>query len=75
MPRRYRPREVARILTSLGYELDHHTGSHANYRKLGYPTIVVPEHRRELPPGTFASIRRQMVLTNAEFDRIAEEVL
>ena len=75
MPRRYRPREVRRILVSLGWELDHYTGSHANFQRPGHPTVIVPEHRGEVRPSTFSSILRQMGISRAEFDRIADEVL
>ena len=75
MPRRYRPREVMRILTSQGWEFDHYTGSHANFRKRGYSSVTVPDHRREVTKSTLSSILRQMGVTRAEFDRIADEVL
>ena len=75
MPKRYRPREVMRILNSLGYELHHYSGSHANFRRRGHPTVVVPEHRGEVRPTTLSSILRQMGMSKAEFDEIADEVL
>ncbi len=64
-----------RILNTLGYELHHYSGSHANFRKYGHPTVVVPEHRGEVRPTTFSSILRQMGISRAEFDEIADEVL
>ena len=56
-----------RILVSQGWEFDHYTGSHANYRRPGYPTVIVPYMRGVFRPGTVANIRRQMQLTSEEF--------
>ena len=75
MPRRYGFSDIVSILRSLGWEFHHYTGSHANYRKPGYPTVVVPHKRGMLGPGTVANIRRQMMLTSREFEQIADEVL
>jgi predicted RNA binding protein YcfA (HicA-like mRNA interferase family) len=75
MPRRYRPREVARVARHLGWEFSHYHGDHAIFRKAGSPSLSVPENRQELARGTLSSIIRAMDLTRREFDRIAEEVL
>ena len=75
MPKRYRPGEVTRILNHLGWEFDHQTGSHAIYQRPGHGTVSVPRHRGEVRPGTLGNILRQMGMTRAEFDRIADEVL
>ena len=64
-----------RILTSQGWEFDHYTGSHANFQKPGHSAVIVPEHRGEVRKSTLSSILRQMGITRAEFDRIADEVL
>jgi len=75
MPRRYRPREVQRIASHLGWEFSHYRGDHAIFRKPGAPSLSIPENRRELALGTLASIIRGMGLTRREFDKIADEVL
>ncbi len=75
MPRRYRPQEVERILTHLGWEFHHYRGDHTIYRRHGFPSIPVPEGRREMARGTLGSIIRVAGLTRREFDTIAEEVL
>jgi predicted RNA binding protein YcfA (HicA-like mRNA interferase family) len=75
MPRRYRPREVARIAEHLGWELSHYRGDHAIFKKPGYSHISIPQYRRELAPGTLSGIIKLMGLTRREFDRMAEEVL
>ena len=63
------------FLNSLGWEIDHQAGSHANFQRPGHPTVIVPENRGEIRPSTFSSILRQMGITRAEFDQIADEVL
>lgn len=75
MPRRYTPHEVERIVVHLGWEFSHYHGSHAIFKKPGYSHLSVPEHRRELAPGTLAGIIKLIGLTKREFDEIAEEVL
>ena len=59
----------------LGWEFGHQTGSHFIYKRPGHQTVVVPNHRGMVRPGTLGSIIRQMGLNRAEFDRIANEVL
>ena len=61
-----------RILTGQGWEFDHYTGSHASFQKQGYSPVIVPEHRGEVRQSTLSSILRQMGMTRAEFDRIAD---
>ena len=75
MPRRYLPQEVQRIAAHIGWEFSHYRGDHAIFRKLGAPSLSIPENRRELARGTLSSIIRGMGLTRSEFDKIAEEVL
>jgi predicted RNA binding protein YcfA (HicA-like mRNA interferase family) len=75
MPRRYRPREVERIATHLGWEFSYYHGDHVIFRKTSSLSLSIPENRQELAKGTLGSIIRAMGLTTREFDRIAEEVL
>ena len=76
MPRRYRHREVIRVLQRLGWEYVGQEGSHV---KLALPdgqkTVSVPERRGELKVGTLGSILRQAGMTSREFHRWAEEIL
>ena len=77
MPKRYRPREVIRVLESLGWQqVRRQRGSHVNLRMSGNPNVVtVPTSDREVNIGTFSNIKRRAGISNAEFDRIADEVL
>jgi predicted RNA binding protein YcfA (HicA-like mRNA interferase family) len=76
MPRRYRPREVIRVLDEMGWRATRQTGSHVIMTMGGRPGLVtVPQSRRELDRGTLGNILRQARMTRREFDQIAEEVL
>jgi len=61
-------REAAKALGTIGYELDHHTGSHMILRQAGYPhrRLTVPDHK-ELAKGTLRAIIRDAGLTVGEF--------
>jgi len=60
--------EVVKILSHLGYELDHQTGSHLILRCKEPPfrRITVPNHR-EIARGTLRAIIRQAGLGLDEF--------
>jgi predicted RNA binding protein YcfA (HicA-like mRNA interferase family) len=76
MPRRYRPREVIRVLERLGWVRVRQRGSHV---RLALPDgtfpVTVPVSDREVDAGTFRRILRQAHLTPMEFHRGAEEIL
>ena len=76
MPRRYRPREVIRVLQSFGFVRVRQRGSHVTLRMPDgrYPTAVSVS-RREVPPGTLSEIMRQAGLTSIEFHARALEIL
>lgn len=76
MPRRYSPREVIRVLESMGWRFSRQRGSHAIFNKEGVPlNISVPTSRRLVQAGTLGNIKRRSGVNTAEFDRIADEVL
>ena len=76
MPRRYSPREVIRVLESMGWRFSRRRGSHAIFNKEGIPfNISVPMSRRLIQAGTLGSIKRRAGVNTAEFDRVADEVL
>jgi predicted RNA binding protein YcfA (HicA-like mRNA interferase family) len=60
-----RPSEVIRALERLGWEQLRQTGSHVILGR-GGARIPVPNHRRDLKTGTFASIARRAGLTAQE---------
>ena len=61
-------RELLKVLSKIGYLVDHQTGSHMILRNENYPhrRITVPNHK-EIARGTLRSIIRQSGLTLDEF--------
>lgn len=63
-----RPSEIIGALERLGFTAKRQTGSHVILTREGLRRpIVVPMHRRALPPGTVKDIIRQAGLTAEEF--------
>lgn len=63
-----KPREVIAALRRAGFAVDHHTGSHAVMYKPGHPNPVsVPEHSRDMKPGTLHRIIKDAGLSVDEF--------
>ena len=60
--------EVVKILSKIGYEIDHQTGSHLILRHKEEPhrRLTVPNHK-EMAKGTLRAIIRQSGLTREEF--------
>ncbi len=76
MPRRYRPREVIRVLERLGWRAVRQRGSHVRLELPdGRNPVTVPTSRREIDPKTLGSILRQSGLSVREFVNAAEDVL
>ena len=61
-------KELCRILQSIGYHIDHQTGSHIILRNEDppYRRLTVPNHK-EIAKGNLRSIIRQAGLTLEEF--------
>lgn len=60
MPGEHEARRVVARLESEGWELRKGgKGSHRVYRKDGYPVVVVPMSKKELPIGTYRDIARK----------------
>ena len=76
MPRRYRPREVIRVLLRLGWERLWQRGSHVRLAKPdgSYPASV-PVSDPILDPGTFNSIARQCGMSGPQLRELMEEYL
>jgi len=60
--------KVVKILTRVGYSVDHQTGSHIILRQNKYPhrRLTIPRHR-EISKGTLRAIIRQAGLSREEF--------
>jgi predicted RNA binding protein YcfA (HicA-like mRNA interferase family) len=65
---------LCKILTRLGYEADHQTGSHLilRNRNTPYRRLTVPNHK-EIAKGTLRSIIRESGLTVEEFQKLVDE--
>lgn len=64
------PKQLLKKLQSLGFEIDHSTGSHfILYHPISKKRVVVAFHTKELPRGTVASILREAGLTWQDLDK------
>ena len=61
-----KPKNVLRVLERSGFDVHHVTGSHYILKK-NKLRVTVPYHRKDLKPGTLASIIAQAGLTVEEF--------
>ena len=66
--------ELVKLLSKLGYQLDHQTGSHMILRQVNEPyrRVTVPNHR-EVARGTLSAIIKQVGLSIDEFLRLYYE--
>jgi predicted RNA binding protein YcfA (HicA-like mRNA interferase family) len=62
-----KPRRVIQFLEKNGFILDHTSGSHfIFYNPVSRRRAVVPQHNRDLPKGTLASLLREAGFTREE---------
>ncbi len=61
-------KEVIKVLSKIGYEVDHQTGSHFILRQREYPyrRLTVPNHK-EIAKGTLRGIIKQSGLSVENF--------
>lgn len=64
-------KDVCRLLSKVGYEIDHQTGSHIILRNKNFPhrRITVPNHKT-IAKGTLRAIIREVGLTVDEFKKL-----
>ncbi|MEP0862358.1 MAG: type II toxin-antitoxin system HicA family toxin [Ignavibacterium sp.] len=64
-------KDVCRLLSKVGYEIDHQTGSHIILRNKNFPhrRITVPNHKT-IAKGTLRAIIREVGLTVNEFKKL-----
>ena len=62
----YSSRAIVNILLRHGFIFISQKGSHKKFRK-GERTVIVPDLKKEIPLGTFASILRQSGLSKEDF--------
>ena len=64
-------KKLIKALKSLGFEIDHSTGSHfIFYNSKTKKRAVVPYRKKDLPKGTIMSIIREAGISKKEFENI-----
>ena len=64
-------KKLIQILKTLGFEIDHSTGSHfIFYNSETRKRAVVPYHTRDLPKGTIMSILKEAGISRKEFENL-----
>jgi predicted RNA binding protein YcfA (HicA-like mRNA interferase family) len=66
MPEVLSSQEIIRVLNKHGFILVSQKGSHKKFKK-NSRIVIVPDPKREIPKGTFASILRQSGLNKEDF--------
>ena len=66
MPDMLSSQEIIRVLKQHGFSLVSQKGSHKKFKKNGR-IVIVPDPKKEIPKGTFASILRQSGLNKEDF--------
>ncbi len=70
MPKRYSSREIIGVIEKLGFSSVRQKGSHIIFRKKSGEVVVIVANKKELPPGTFSKILRDVHLTLEEFQSL-----
>lgn len=67
-------KKLLKILKSLGFNIDHATGSHfILYHSKTKRRAVVPCHTKDLPKGTIVSILKEAGITREEFESLLKQ--
>ena len=66
MPDMLSSQEIIRVLKKHGFHFVSQKGSHKKFKKNGR-IVIVPDPKKEIPRGTFASILRQSGLNKEHF--------
>jgi predicted RNA binding protein YcfA (HicA-like mRNA interferase family) len=66
MPNLLSSQEIIRILQQKGFAFVSQKGSHKKFKKANR-IVIIPDPKKEIPKGTFASILRQSGLDKDDF--------
>ena len=67
-------KKLIKILKSLGFTLDHSTGSHfIFYNSKNKKRAVVPYHVKDLPKGTIINILKEAGITKKELEDLLKQ--
>ena len=65
------PKKLVKILKSLGFQLDHSTGSHfVFYNPKNKKRAIVSYHKKDLPKGTIMSIIKEAGISKKELEEL-----
>ena len=67
MPNLFSSKEIIEVLQQNGFVFISPKGSHKKYKKVNR-IVIVPDPKKEVPKGTFASILRQSGLNKDDFN-------
>ena len=67
MPKLPSSQEIIQILQKKGFVFISQKGSHKKFKK-AHRIVIVPDPKKEIPRGTFASILRQSGLDKDDFE-------
>jgi len=68
MPKRYTAKQIIKVLKIKGFFLVSQRGSHKKFRNKEGVVTIVPEHKKEVTPGTFSQILKQTGILRSEFE-------
>ena len=70
MPKRYSSRQIVKVFGKLGYVFVRQKGSHAIFRMLDGKTVVIQMNKKQIPPGTFSKILRDIYISSTKFEEL-----
>ena len=73
MPKRYKPVQVIKVLERRGFFFASQKGSHMKFKNDQGITTIIPQHKKEITPGTFSQILKQVGLTNTSFEALLKK--
>lgn len=65
------PRKLIKILSKMGFVIDHQTGSHVTMRHpITRCRAVIPYHNKDIPKGTLSAILRESGISKQEILKV-----
>ncbi len=62
--------EIVSVLKKLKFKLISQRGSHGKFKNESGRTVILPMNKKEIPPGTFRSILRQIGVSDKDFKEL-----
>lgn len=70
MPKRYSSDQIIKVIQALGYAFLRQKGSHGFFRKSDGSVVVVQMNKKQIPPGTFSKILRDVHISSQNFEEL-----